>query len=179
MDSDDLAEKMKEFTPEQIELGQRAYKVSRRLRRLITKSYPNLTKDQARELSGKITFIMVSLMDFSLPSVPDGPISHMDVANALVSTCVRNNTCLEDLHAGRTLEALKNPKWSRITDEEMERLNKEIAANVADFLLVLESLRADRELQEYFLRGALRWATYWERNRVNLRSPLTEGDGAE
>ena len=44
--------------------------------------------------------------------------------------CVRNNTILEDIHAGKSLPDKYMEGYSRITDEEMKQLMQEIISNI-------------------------------------------------
>jgi len=56
----------------------------------------------------------------------------------LVETCYRNNTSIEQLHSGKSLpKKYLSPEYSRITDEEMKKLNKEIVNNVYTFFYLM------------------------------------------
>ena len=54
-------------------------------------------------------------------------------ANAIVSHCFRSGY-LEDLHAGKYCEILKDDSFSRITDDEMKKLMKESCEKVCGLL---------------------------------------------
>jgi len=54
-------------------------------------------------------------------------------ANAITSYAFRNGF-IEDLHAGVHSKLLENPKYSRITDEEMKKLMVESSAKVEAIL---------------------------------------------
>ena len=58
-------------------------------------------------------------------------------ANALVCFAFRNGF-LEDLHAGKQLEVLKDKSVSRITDEEMKKLMVECCKKVYYLLRLKE-----------------------------------------
>jgi hypothetical protein len=65
---------------------------------------------------------------------------------------------LEDLHAGKDSPLLKDPCWSRITDDEMKRLMIEASEKLAEMLRLKQQNPAEYEawLRSYhwqFCRG--------------------------
>lgn len=66
------------------------------------------------------------------------PLTARQEANALVALVFRNGF-LEDLHAGKSSEILKDPSYSRITDAEMKQLMIETSALLAKLLEKKES----------------------------------------
>lgn len=71
-------------------------------------------------------------------------ISRRQEANAITCFAFRNGM-LENLHAGEDSELLTDPKWSRITDEEMKELMIEASSKVAELLRLKE-----REPEKYW-----------------------------
>ena len=96
-----------------------------------------------------------------------------ELAKAIAVLCVRN-TFLEDLHSGTTPSSKTGDysdvkvvtpygeipwhKLSRISDDEMKRLMKEIVDNLYTFL----SRQADPEFLDTFLRQGGMYAQRWD-----------------
>ncbi len=59
--------------------------------------------------------------------------SYREEANALTHQCLRLGF-IEELHAGKYSKLLENPKFSRITQEEMKKLIIETSSKLAEFL---------------------------------------------
>ena len=84
----------------------------------------------------KITFIILGILaliiiivDWFTNKIRKRNISLREEANALICHCVRNGF-IEDLHAGKHSKLLENPKYSRITDEEMKKIMIEASAKL-------------------------------------------------
>ena len=68
-----------------------------------------------------------------------------DEANALTAYAFRNGF-LEDLHAGKSSPLLEQPGYSRISDEEMQKLMIEASAKLAEMLRLKREEPAEYEL---------------------------------
>lgn len=93
------------------------------------------------------------------PERPDG-FTLRDEANAIVAKAVRNGP-IEDLHAGRTSELLKDPDLSRITDDEMKTLMIAACRSMYELLVLKET-----DLAAYWVEIVFASAWYcrqWER----------------
>ncbi|HEX3625930.1 MAG TPA: hypothetical protein VH280_10950 [Verrucomicrobiae bacterium] len=78
-------------------------------------------------------------------------------ANAITVWAFRNGY-IEKLHAGKHSEFLETPGLSRITDEEMKRLNIEISTRIAKILVLRDNDPAEYARQiDYFLRYCRHW----------------------
>ena len=71
-----------------------------------------------------------------------------DEANALTAYAFRNGF-IEDLHAGKDSPLLRDPAYSRITDEEMRRLMVESSEKLSR---LLQMQRSDPEKYDAFVR---------------------------
>ena len=89
---------------------------------------------------------------------PDG-FTIRDEANDLVAWAFRNGP-LEDLHAGKQSELLKDPSLSRITDEEMKALMISACRQLAKLLELKATDFADyeRQIKSYNWRYCRAWA---------------------
>tara|TARA_R110002020_G_scaffold337498_1_gene552961 strand:+ start:14 stop:280 length:267 start_codon:yes stop_codon:yes gene_type:complete len=56
--------------------------------------------------------------------------THFERAKEMTHHCVRNNTILEDIHAGKSLPDEYMEGYSRISQEEMKQLMQEIISNI-------------------------------------------------
>ena len=56
--------------------------------------------------------------------------NHFERAREMTHHCVRNNTILEDIHAGKSLPDKYMEGYSRISEEEMKLLMQEIISNI-------------------------------------------------
>lgn len=131
-------------------------------------AYPGIPPDEITHMARNFTQVIRGIIDIGERTGGDREMSHMDVANGLVCSCVAN-TSLEELHEGRWDPLLEDPSISRISDEEMKNLLEECVARVADWLLGLEVLRSDPEACRKFITGALALgASGWERDRGKL-----------
>ena len=59
---------------------------------------------------------------------------NIDVAIELAHNCVRNNTILEDIHAGEELPEKYKNGFSMISQEEMKELMEQVIANLLYYL---------------------------------------------
>jgi len=66
------------------------------------------------------------------------PLTIREEANALTCFAFRNGY-IEDLHAGKHSELLKNPEISRITNDEMKKLMIEASTAMAKLLTMKEN----------------------------------------
>lgn len=79
-------------------------------------------------------------------------------ANAITVWAFRNNNFLESLHRGQYSALLENPALSRITEEEMKRLNIEISAKIAEILTLRDTDPVEYERQiDFFLKYCEKW----------------------
>jgi hypothetical protein len=78
-------------------------------------------------------------------------------ANAITVWAFRNGY-IEKLHAGKHSELLETPGLSRITDDEMKRLNIEISSHIAE-ILTLRDNDPDKYAKriDYFLQYCKHW----------------------
>jgi hypothetical protein len=81
---------------------------------------------------------------------PEG-FSIRDEANAIVAYAFRN-TSLEILHAGKRLELLNDPSYSRITDDEMKILMIEACQKMES---ILRMKKDSRQQYENFIRATV------------------------
>lgn len=163
MDDQEAREILESLTSEELELGKQLLSVHRSLRKRIGKAYRSLNSEQARARTENVMRVICSFIAIGQINEGTGPLEQMDIANALVLSCVRNNTILEDLH------------HEYISDSEMEELNKGCVANVSDWLIVTAALAKQPNLFEMFIHGSLVWGgSSWERDRVRIVSKLFE-----
>jgi hypothetical protein len=59
--------------------------------------------------------------------------TYREEANAITHQCLRAGF-IEELHAGKDSELIKDPSYSRISQEEMKKLMIETSAKIAEFL---------------------------------------------
>ena len=133
-------------------------------------AYPGIEEGKLVHMARNFTQVLNGIVSIG-EMAGDGAAepSHMDVANGLVFSCV-SSTYLEELQQGEWNPALEDPSIARISEAEMQRLQNEIVARVADWLIGLEVLReADPETYRRFIMGAVALgATEWKRNRGEL-----------
>ena len=80
-------------------------------------------------------------------------------ANAITVWAFRNGF-IEELHAGKHSELLEQPGLSRITDEEMKKLNIGISTKIAEILALRDANPGEYERKiDHFLRHC----RYWEK----------------
>jgi hypothetical protein len=81
-----------------------------------------------------------------------------DEANALTAYAFRNGF-LEDLHAGKSSPLLEQPRYSRISDDEMRRLMIEASAKMEEMLRLKREEPAKYELfiRDYQRRYCRKW----------------------
>lgn len=140
--------------------------------RIITsfrEAYPGMPDDKLVHMARNFTQVLNGIISIGELSGDDADISHMDVTNGMVCSCV-TSTFLEELRDGEWQPAAEDAPAKRITDEEMQKLQNEIVARVADWLLGIEVLRqSDPADYRSFVKGALALgAEGWERDRGNL-----------
>lgn len=125
--------------------------------------YPTVTGEAKVGLLKKLLGWVSWSMWIGHPFLSKGQ-TPMDLAVSLVSTCVRNNTSLEDYHC----------QGIPIGDAEMEILMKEFTANVADWFVIGEVLGKQADVEEVpdlyraFVSAGMRWAWGWELDRAKL-----------
>jgi len=83
-----------------------------------------------------------------------------DEANAIVAHAFRNGP-IEDLHAGKQSELLKDPSLSRLTDDEIKEVMIFACREVAG-LLVMREKNTD-EYIDFVLRYKRTFCSQWER----------------
>ena len=81
--------------------------------------------------------------------------THFERAREMTHHCVRNNTILEDIHAGKELPEEYKEGYSRISQEEMKELMQEIISNV-------ESCLATPLLDMIFDSGVFAAPKHWK-----------------
>ncbi len=98
----------------------------------------------------------------STPQLPrEGEFSLRDEANALAAYAFRNGF-IEELHAGKDSPLLREPGYSRITDEEMRRLMIESSEKLAR---LLQMQRSEPEKYDAFVRNYHRvYCRRWKRD---------------
>lgn len=122
--------------------------------------YPEMNDADSKKLAKRLVNYLTWSQMVGRPVDPVEKQSPMDVAIAITSTCVRNNTSLEDYHAYGT----------PIGQEEMKTLMQEITANIADWLLLAEVLAFFELWDEYnvLVNAGLKWDYGWETDRGKL-----------
>jgi len=104
----------------------------------------------------------ISLMNMNdhIENAFGSEMSFREEGNAIVAHVFRNGY-LEDLHAGVTEEKFLDPKYSRITDDEMKKLMIECCEKMAELLRLS---REDPLEYKAFLKRTLRnYCKHWEK----------------
>lgn len=132
-------------------------------------AYPGIPDDKLVHMARNFTQVLNGIISIGELSGGEEEVSHMDVTNGLVYSCV-TSTFLEELREGEWKPAEGGEPARRINEEEMQKLQNEIVARVADWLLGLEVLRGgDPGDYRNFVKGALALGVVdWERDRGNL-----------
>jgi hypothetical protein len=107
----------------------------------------------------KELFDAATFMEATFPDLFPGGFTMRDEANAIVACAFRNGP-IEDLHAGKNSELLRDKSLCRITDEEM----KEIMMNACQTLERLLRLKESNQEEYYRSIGFFsRYCRRWER----------------
>lgn len=132
-------------------------------------AYPEIPDGRLVHMARNFTQVLNGLISIGEMSGDERDVSHMDMTNGMVYSCV-TSTFLEELLDGEWRPVPDAAPVRRISDEEMGRLQNEIVARVADWLLGLEVLKeSDPAEFRNFVKGALALgAEGWERERGNL-----------
>ena len=103
-----------------------------------------------------------------------------DEANALTAFAFRNGF-IEELHAGKASPLLREPGFSRITDEEMRRLMIEASEKLSKMLQLKSSEpeKYDAFIRDYHDRYCRGWKRDWPVNgRIHSRCALRDRERA-
>jgi hypothetical protein len=118
-------------------------------------AYPEVPAGKLEHMARNFTQIIRGIINIGETVGGEGEVSHIEMVNGLVYSCVAN-TFLDEADKGGT-------------DEAIESRMGECVAKVADWLLGLEILRDEPELYASFVRGAVALgAADWETERGKI-----------
>ena len=135
-------------------------KLDTRLMRAFSDAYPDVPEDKVQHMARNFIQVIRGVIEIGRRLSDDGGITHMDIANGLVYSCVVNTRLEEFLDGGLTPEVSRGDRT---------RIISEVVARVADWLIGLEVLKDTPELFADFVKGAVMLgAEGWEKNRGRL-----------
>lgn len=132
-------------------------------------AYPGIEEGKLVHMARNFAQVLSGIISIGIALGEYSEINQMDVANALVYSCVWESSLGERLFAGDREGADRSA--SSLTPNETRAYAAEISARVADWLLGIEvAKKLGEQVYKSFIRGALALgAEDWERNRENIK----------
>ncbi len=133
------------------------------------RAYPGIEEEKIVHMARNFAQVLSGIISIGSSLGEDNEINQMDVANALVRSCVWESSLGEWLFAEKGEDA--SGSIPVLTSEEAQAYAAEISARVADWLVGIEVAKSLGErVFKSFIRGALALgALDWERNRAKIR----------
>lgn len=139
--------------------------IERSIIEAFSEAYPRIPEDDLVHMARNFTQVVEGLIVIGERMGGEEDVSHMDVANSIVSSCVANT--FEEFQGDKS----GSDTTFNIEADKMKILMEECVARVADWLLGLKVLEeVDPVSYRMFVRGAAAFGGGdWERNRGRIR----------